>query len=643
MKTAAIASPLIASENLESSIMGMDSAGISQATYFLRDKIYSNKILAVVREYLCNALDEHKKHGIETPVQVGFRSEGNDLVFFVRDFANGLSVHDVRNVFGMYFRSTKSKSNELIGGFGIGSKAGHCYTDTFFVTSFFENQKTTCTCMLGGDSGVPVGHIYEIGQCDTTEQGLEISMPINRADALEFEKEIEFFVAFSPAEIEFRKSNKTIFKKKDPAFSKSIDGFGVRLIEWVSGFSSSSHIDRYTMVNHALLQMGGVCYGSIGLDASVRVKPNHVLVVDIPVGMMSIPISRESFEDTTSNRKVCDQIRKILNDLVEEDLAQFKAKDVSQAVKEYLADPFSKMNYIGEIFSASKARIHNDYWPFLSNIRQSNVNGVLQDKKNKPVVVVIPANYAEKYWQRKTLDFSNSVNHNYYYINAPFVRVYPNTDLSDHFEFVAVKKLPFPKVARDSKRYAIYSNHGNCGTYSPLELHNYWRKLTNMPEAKTAQEASKQIKDYLSSASSVRDLQRYVIANRNHTSKNTNTITFYTSSEKFLQEMCKELGWVEYGSNEYKTLREGLLKKDKEKEEISSAISNSRRRWLDMNSRTRRLIEKNPKNALRIVKFWQNVRQESSFRAKMIKTLESAGYSCPVYTRSEFRSILKMK
>jgi len=643
MKTAAIASPLIASENLESSIMGMDSSGISQATYFLRDKIYSNKILAVVREYLCNAIDEHKKHGIVKPVEVGFRSEGNDLVFFVRDFAHGLSGHDVRNVFGMYFRSTKSKSNELIGGFGIGSKAGHCYTDTFFVTSFFENQKTTYTCMLGGDSGVPVGHIYEIGQCDTTEQGLEISMPINRADAAEFEKEIEFFVAFSPAEIEFYKLDKTIFKKKDPAFSKSIDGFGVRLIEWIGQLPSSSHIDRYTMHDHAILQMGGVCYGSIDLDASIRVKPNHILVVDIPVGMMSIPISRESFEDTPSNKRIHDQIRKILTDLIEEDLAQFKAKDVSQAVIEYLADPFSKLNYIGEVFSAPKARIHKDYWPFLSNIRQSNINGTLQNKKNKTVVVVIPDNYAEKYWQRKMLDFSKSVNHNYYYISAAFVRTYPNTDLSDHFEFVAVKKLPFPKVAKDSKRYAIYSNHGNCGTFSPLELHNYWRKATNMPEASTTKEASKQIKDYLDNASSARDLQRYVIANRNNTSKNTSTITFYTSSEKFLQEMCKELGWLEYGSDEYRTLRDSLIKKDKEKEEINNAIANSRRRWLDMNSRTRRLIEKNPKNALRIVKFWQNVRQESSFRAKIIKTLEHAGYVCPVYTRSEFRRILKMK
>jgi light-regulated signal transduction histidine kinase (bacteriophytochrome) len=90
MKTAAIASPIIASENMESSVMGMDSVGMDLATYFMRDKIYSNKIRAVVREYLCNAVDEHVKFDVNQPVQVGLRSENNEVVFYVRDYAKGL-------------------------------------------------------------------------------------------------------------------------------------------------------------------------------------------------------------------------------------------------------------------------------------------------------------------------------------------------------------------------------------------------------------------------------------------------------------------------------------------------------------------------------------------------------------------------
>ena len=68
MKTAVKTTNIIASDNLESSVMGMDAQGMDMATFFFRDKIYNNKIEAVVREYVCNAIDEHKKFGIDKPV-----------------------------------------------------------------------------------------------------------------------------------------------------------------------------------------------------------------------------------------------------------------------------------------------------------------------------------------------------------------------------------------------------------------------------------------------------------------------------------------------------------------------------------------------------------------------------------------------
>jgi hypothetical protein len=85
MKTATIASPLFTSNNMDSSVMGMDAVGMDLATYFMRDKIYSNKIKAVVREYLCNAIDEHNKFDIKQAVQTGLRAENNESTFYVRE------------------------------------------------------------------------------------------------------------------------------------------------------------------------------------------------------------------------------------------------------------------------------------------------------------------------------------------------------------------------------------------------------------------------------------------------------------------------------------------------------------------------------------------------------------------------------
>jgi len=643
MKTAVVSSPIIASENLEGSVMGMDSSGMNQATYFLRDKIYSNKVLAVVREYICNAVDEHNKHGIKKPVQVGFRREGGENLFFVRDFAHGLNEHDVRNVFGMYFRSTKSQSNALIGGFGIGSKAGHCYNDTFFVSSFFQNAKTTYTCMLGGDSGVPVGHIYEIGKSDTQESGLEISIPIKDGDISNFRNEIKFFVAFSPADIEFCDFDAPIFVKDKDIISKNIDGFNVRLIPWTNAFAGSIKLDSYSRRYNVIVQMGGVSYGSMYVsDSSFYIKNDHVLVVDVPVGSMSIPISRESFEDTPSNGKIYAKINSIIDDLSKKDLAQFKTKTPQELLDDCLNFPLTrKVEYCGDIFTASKSKLYADFWPFISKVEQSNF-GVAAEKKNgKSIVIMIPTNSAEKYWRSKLIDFSKSVGRNYYFAPMYLPSTGFNVNWPDHFEFVSVNKLDYPKTKRDTKRYSIYSNHGNIGSFNPLELHN--RACNRLTDAQDEKEAKKQVLESLKKADNINALATYTIANRNNTNKNSNAIGYYTSSDKFLEMMVKDIGWLEYNSQEYRDYHSAILKKQKEKQETQNAIVNSRRKWLEFHPRTSRLLEADPKNALRIVRFWQKIRNESSFRSKMVKTFENAGYSCPVYTRSEFRSILKMK
>jgi hypothetical protein len=46
---------------------------------------------------------------------------------------------------------------------------------------------------------------------------------------------------------------------------------------------------------------------------------------------------------------------------------------------------------------------------------------------------------------------------------------------------------------------------------------------------------------------------------------------------------------------------------------------------------------------LRIVRFWHAINQENSFRSKVIKSFNSSGYSGPVYSRAEFRAVMKLK
>lgn len=633
MKTAVIASPLIASESMQGSVMGMDAQGMSQATYFMRDKIYSNKIGAVVREYSCNAIDEHEKHQISRPVEIGLRRENDELVFFVRDYARGLNDHDVRNVFGMYFRSTKSSSNESIGGFGIGSKAGHCYNDTFFVTSFHQGQKTTYTCMLGGgETGVPVGHIYEIDSAKTNESGLEISMPINMTDKIRFDQEIQNFINLSPANIVGILSNGQKISPVKTVVAKKIGTFDLRLV----ALSSNDYSNRRSYY----VQMGGVNYARYDLPHGYNIKAGHCLVVNLPIGSMSIPISREAFEDTPSNNKVKNQVQEVIASLIEEDFAQFKTKTPLELINDALSS-LNNSDYSGEIFSTSKSRLFQDIWPLISNIRQSNAGGVIQKLNNKFVLVAIPDNFAHSYWVSKLADFSRTNGRNYYFAPEHAISK-ASANLTAEFEIKMAKKLDYPRVKRDSKRYSISNNHGSCGSYSPLELHNHAAQIMNLSAAKDEKEAQNQVKKYISNLKNTRQLLNFVIADRTRFQKNNRTIGYYSSSQKFVDEM-KNLGWLVYGSAEYKQQWDNLKKHEEKQAELDNAVATSKRRWLEFSPRTRRLIAARPENALRIVKFWQCIRKENSLRAKMIVSFENAGYGCPIYTRDQFRQILKLK
>ena len=95
MKTQLNTSPIFTQgiESSQVSNMDMDLEGMKQACQIFRDNIYTDKILAVVREWVSNAVDEHLKHGIEQPVQTGVQENR----FFVRDFANGLDDNGISN------------------------------------------------------------------------------------------------------------------------------------------------------------------------------------------------------------------------------------------------------------------------------------------------------------------------------------------------------------------------------------------------------------------------------------------------------------------------------------------------------------------------------------------------------------------
>ena len=270
----------------------------------LSDQLYSNKILAVVRELACNAFDAHVDAGKgDVPFRVHLPNTLEPW-FAVRDWGIGLSHDDVTHLYTTYFGSTKRDSNDKVGCLGLGSKSPFAYTDSFTVTSWFEGKKRTYTAYIGED-GIPL--ITQMGEEDTDEiNGLEVSLAVKPEDASQFASEAKIALSrFSPAPEVVGNSDFTLESIEYWIEGK---GWSIRKIETSRGYSYNRRNN-----NGAMAIQGSVAYPideSSLKDLTSEQKKVLELPIDIhfDLGELAITPSRESLSYSDGTKGTIDTI-----------------------------------------------------------------------------------------------------------------------------------------------------------------------------------------------------------------------------------------------------------------------------------------------------------------------------------------------
>lgn len=143
--------------------------------HMLSSTLYSDKILAVARETLCNAWDAHIEAGV-TDRAVEITLDRNKLV--IKDYGFGIPRSKIGEVYGTYGNSTKKHDGKQTGGFGLGCKSPFAYTDHFEVTSCNDGTKTLykmtkSSAELEGKPG-----IIPLLSVPTQETGITVSIDI---------------------------------------------------------------------------------------------------------------------------------------------------------------------------------------------------------------------------------------------------------------------------------------------------------------------------------------------------------------------------------------------------------------------------------------------------------------------------------
>lgn len=153
----------------------------------LSDGLYSDKVTAVIRELTCNARDAHTAAGKEhVPYKVHLPTV-IEPYFQVFDQGIGLSFDDIMSLYTTYGESLKNNTNDMIGGLGLGSKAGFAYADQYQVEGRWHGKSHLFSCYVD-EAGEP--QIAHISTLDTPNRpnGLQVTIPVNVHDVGEFQR-----------------------------------------------------------------------------------------------------------------------------------------------------------------------------------------------------------------------------------------------------------------------------------------------------------------------------------------------------------------------------------------------------------------------------------------------------------------------
>lgn len=183
------ANVLVDGQTQESIGMSLDLDSAQILMQMLSKNLYSDDIGSAIRECASNALDSHRRAGVDTPIVVSFKSSTEyNYEFCVEDFGIGLDADDVRNIISKYGKSTKRDSATELGMMGLGFKAPLAYSSSFYFVCRKDGMERKYMMYEGEDTNT-IDLLYET---ETTEgNGVKIIIPVKYSDRYTFQKKIK--------------------------------------------------------------------------------------------------------------------------------------------------------------------------------------------------------------------------------------------------------------------------------------------------------------------------------------------------------------------------------------------------------------------------------------------------------------------
>jgi hypothetical protein len=181
-------------ETQESIGMSLDLESAQVLMQMLSKNLYSDAIGSTIRECASNALDSHRRAGVDKPIIVSLgRNKEDNYEFSVEDFGIGLDADDVKNIISKYGKSTKRNSSTELGMMGLGFKAPLAYSSSFYFVCRKDGMERKYMMYEGEDVNT-IDLLYEA----PTDQpnGVKVIVPVKYYDRYSFENKIKEQLAY---------------------------------------------------------------------------------------------------------------------------------------------------------------------------------------------------------------------------------------------------------------------------------------------------------------------------------------------------------------------------------------------------------------------------------------------------------------
>lgn len=186
--------PVVIEGNIESSNYGAKAENLPFLLNMLQTTLYSDKPLAICREYITNAWDAHVDAGKgDLPIHIAMPCTFSPTIK-IRDFGKGLSKDEVLHHFTSYGDSGKRHTDDMVGGFGLGSKSAFCYVPSFTVVSYHNGVKMTFNAQIE-EKNTTMNHLRDM-DVPTNETGVEIQLSVKPSDVFSFKNTLVRLLTF---------------------------------------------------------------------------------------------------------------------------------------------------------------------------------------------------------------------------------------------------------------------------------------------------------------------------------------------------------------------------------------------------------------------------------------------------------------